>query len=52
MLKPVQRQIVDMAYLEDMPDLEIAEALGTTVVAIKCSLYRAKRILRNAYKKS
>jgi len=52
MLKPVQRQIVEMAYLEDMPDLEIAEALGTTVVAIKCTLYRAKRILRNAYKKS
>ena len=48
-LKPRQRRILEMAYLEDMPDLEIAEALGTTVVAVKCALYRVKRILRNAY---
>ena len=48
-LKPGQRRILEMAYLEDMPDLEIAEALGTTVVAVKCALYRVKRILRNAY---
>jgi RNA polymerase sigma-70 factor (ECF subfamily) len=52
MLKPTQRQILEMAYLEDMPDLQIAEALGTTVVAVKCTLYRVKRILRDALKKS
>ena len=46
MLKPVQRQILEMAYLEDMPDLEIAEVLGTTVGAVKSTLYRAKRIVR------
>jgi RNA polymerase sigma-70 factor, ECF subfamily len=52
MLKPTQRRILEMAYLEDMPDLQIAATLGTTVVAVKCTLYRVKRILRNAYKKS
>ena len=31
MLKPAQRQVLEMAYLEDMPELEIAETLGTTV---------------------
>jgi RNA polymerase sigma-70 factor (ECF subfamily) len=46
MLNPAQRQILEMAYLEDIPDLQIAEALGTTVVAVKCTLYRVKRILR------
>ena len=41
-----------MAYLEDMPDQEIAEVLGTTLVAVKCTLYRAKRLLRDTHKKS
>ncbi len=27
-LKPLQRQILEMAYIEDMPDLQIAETLG------------------------
>jgi RNA polymerase sigma-70 factor (ECF subfamily) len=48
-LKPLQRQILEMAYVEDMPDLQIAETLGTTVVAVKCTLYRAKRLLRDAH---
>jgi RNA polymerase sigma-70 factor (ECF subfamily) len=51
-LKPEQRQILEMAYVEDMPDLQIAETLGTTVVAVKCTLYRVKRLLRDAHKKS
>ena len=51
-LKPLQRQILEMAYVEDMPDLQIAEALGTTVVAVKCTLYRVRRLLRDEYKKS
>ena len=51
-LKPLQRQILEMAYVEDMPDLQIAEALGTTVVAVKCTLYRVRRLLRDAHKKS
>ena len=51
-LKPLQRQILEMAYLEDLPDLEIAETLGTTVVAVRCTLYRVRRLLRDAHKKS
>jgi RNA polymerase sigma-70 factor (ECF subfamily) len=51
-LKPEQRRIFEMAYLEDMPDLEIAETLGTTAAAVRCTLYRVKRLLRDVYKKS
>jgi RNA polymerase sigma-70 factor, ECF subfamily len=51
-LKPLQRQILEMAYLEGMPDLQIAETLGTTVVAVKCTLYRVKRLLRDAHENS
>jgi RNA polymerase sigma-70 factor (ECF subfamily) len=51
-LKPMQRKIFEMAYVEDMPDSQIAEKLGTTVVAVKCTLYRVKRLLRVADKKS
>jgi RNA polymerase sigma-70 factor, ECF subfamily len=50
MLKPMQRRILEMAYVEDIPDQQIAETLGTTVVAVKCTLYRVRRILRDAYK--
>jgi RNA polymerase sigma-70 factor (ECF subfamily) len=51
-LKPEQRQILEMAYLEDMPDLQIAEKLGTTSVAVRCTLYRLKRLLRDADNKN
>ena len=51
-LKPEQRRIFEMAYLEDMPDLEIAETLGTTAAAVRCTLYRVKRLLRDVDKKS
>ena len=50
-LKPLQRQIFEMAYLEEVPDLQIAETLGTTVVAVKCTLYRVRRLLRDIDKK-
>jgi hypothetical protein len=40
-----------MAYVDDMPDLQIAKTLGTTVVAVKCTLYRVKQLLREAHKK-
>ena len=29
----LQRRVLEMAYLEDMPDQEIAEILGTTLLA-------------------
>jgi RNA polymerase sigma-70 factor, ECF subfamily len=50
-LKPRQRRILEMAYVDDMPDLQIAKTLGTTVVAVKCTLYRVKQLLREAHKK-
>ena len=49
-LKPPQRQILEMAYLEDMPDLQIAATLGITVGAVKCTLHRAKRLIRERRK--
>ncbi len=47
-LRPSQRRVMEMAYLDDVPDLAIAESLGTTVSAVKCTLHRAKRQLRNS----
>ncbi len=49
-LKPMQRQILEMAYVEDMPEQEIAETLGTTRDCVKSSIYRAKRRAREIYK--
>ena len=51
-LKPIQRQVLEMAFLEDIPDLEIAEALGMTLTAVKSKIYQAKRKVRNVPKKS
>jgi RNA polymerase sigma-70 factor (ECF subfamily) len=49
-LKPMQRQLLEMAYLEDIPEQEIAEMLGTTRDCVKSSIYRAKRRAREIYK--
>jgi RNA polymerase sigma-70 factor (ECF subfamily) len=49
-LKPAQRQLLEMAYLEGIPDLEIAELLGTTLANVKSNLHRAKRRVREAAK--
>ncbi len=51
-LRPEQRRVVEMAYLEDVPDLAIAERLGTTVSTIKCRLQRARKQLRNMHRDS
>ena len=48
-LKPAQRRILEMAYLEDIPDQQIAEMLGTTLAAVKSKLHHAKRRVRDAY---
>jgi RNA polymerase sigma-70 factor (ECF subfamily) len=49
-LKPAQRQLLEMAYLEGIPDLEIAQLLGTTLSNVKSNLHRAKRRVREAAK--
>ena len=46
-----QRQMLTMAYLENVPDLEIAEILGTSLSAVRSSIHLAKRRVRERYKK-
>jgi RNA polymerase sigma-70 factor, ECF subfamily len=45
-LKPMQRLVLEMAYVEDMPAQEIAEVLGTTLACVKNSIHHAKRRVR------
>jgi RNA polymerase sigma factor (sigma-70 family) len=48
-LTPGQRQMLEMAYVEEMPAVEIAAALGVTVAQVKSTLHRAKgRVRRNS----
>jgi RNA polymerase sigma-70 factor, ECF subfamily len=49
-LKPGQRRILEMAYVEGMPDREIAEVLGIPVRSVINKIYRAKRIVRKKTK--
>ena len=41
-----QRAVVVLRFYEDLPEAEIATALGCTVVAVKSLLHRATRALR------
>lgn len=50
-LKPRQRKILEMAYLDETPDREIAESLGITLPALKSRIYQARSILRKAASK-
>jgi RNA polymerase sigma-70 factor, ECF subfamily len=45
-LKPGQRRILEMAYVEDMPYQEIAEVLGIPVRSVISRVFRAKRIVK------
>jgi RNA polymerase sigma-70 factor (ECF subfamily) len=49
-LKPMQRLVLEMAYVEDMPAQEIAEILGTTLACVKNSIHHAKRRVREIYR--
>jgi RNA polymerase sigma-70 factor (ECF subfamily) len=49
LLTPARRQVLKMAYLDGVPDLEIAAALGISVAAVKTRLYQAKRKMRRFY---
>jgi RNA polymerase sigma-70 factor, ECF subfamily len=46
-LTPMQRRLLEMAYLEDMSELQIAEVLGIPLSAVTRRIYRAKRKVRN-----
>jgi RNA polymerase sigma-70 factor (ECF subfamily) len=43
------RQMLIMAYLEGVPDLEIAETLGLSLDAVRTKLSRAKRKMRDRF---
>ena len=45
-LKPGQRRILEMAYVEDMPYQEIAEVLGISVKSVISRVFRAKQIVK------
>ena len=49
-LRPAQRQLLEMAYFEGMPEMEIAELLGTTVAWVKSNIHQAKRRVRESAK--
>lgn len=51
-LKPAQRRVLEMAYLEDMPDLEIAEVLGISLATVKSQIHHGKHKMRKFYKKT
>lgn len=51
-LKPRQRRILEMAYLEDVPNLEIAEMLGISLTAVKSRLCYAKLQIQRFHEKT
>ena len=51
-LPPHYRDVLRMKYIEELPIRTIAQNLGKTENAVKLSLYRAKRALRNDVAKS
>jgi DNA-directed RNA polymerase specialized sigma24 family protein len=50
-LKPLQRKILEMAYLEDIADQEIADRLGMTLASVKSTIHHAKKRIRDVHKK-
>jgi RNA polymerase sigma-70 factor (ECF subfamily) len=43
------REMLIMAYLDGIPETEIAEALGLSVNAVRCKLSRTKRKMRDMF---
>ena len=50
-LKPDQRRVLEMAYLEGIPDQEIAKTLGLSHACVKSKIYHAKQRVRQVHKK-
>lgn len=50
-LKPTQRKILEMAYLQGISDQEIADRLGLTLASVKSKIHHAKRRVREVHKK-
>lgn len=52
LLQPEQRKLLEMAYLEDLPDQEIANQLGLTLASVKSKLHHAKKRIRETQKRA
>ena len=50
-LTPIQRRLLEMAYLEDIPDQQIADQMGLTLASVKSTLHHAKKRVRQVHKK-
>jgi RNA polymerase sigma factor (sigma-70 family) len=50
-LKPKQRLLLELAYLEDLPDQEIADRLGMTLASVKSKIHHAKKRVREVQNK-
>ena len=50
-LKPLQRAALEMAYLDDVPDQEIADRLGMTLASVKSVIHHGKKRVREFHKK-
>ncbi len=50
-LNPIQRRVLEMAYLDGTPGGEIAELLGIPLSSVKNKLHRAKTRLSKIHKK-
>lgn len=49
-LTPAQQRLLEMAYLEDIPNLEIAQMLRIPVGSVKRKIHHAKRRVRDVHK--
>ena len=47
-LKPLQRRIVELAYLEEWSDAEIIQILGISAFSLSNALYKVKQKLRDS----
>jgi RNA polymerase sigma-70 factor, ECF subfamily len=45
-LKPFKRRVLELTYLEDMPEQEIAEVLGVAPSCVKKTIQRAKQQMK------
>lgn len=48
-LKPLERTLLRLAYLDECSEREIAERMGLTVASVKSKIHHAKRRVREAH---
>lgn len=50
-LKPMQRRMLELAYIDEIPDQQIADQLGVTLASVKSKLHHAKKRVREMYER-